>query len=72
MPLLRERGTYHDGDLLFTWTAGQNSALDTDTVRAGRDVGNITVQRGGEDVVYDVTFAFVYHAFHNGRRIVTR
>jgi hypothetical protein len=24
-----------------------------------------------QDVVYDVTFAFVYHAFHPDRRIIT-
>jgi len=30
----------------------------------------VTVQRAGEDVVHDVTFA--YHAFHgNDKRIVT-
>jgi len=71
MPMLRTKGTHRDGELLFTWTAGQNSALDADTLRDGRDVGNVAVQRAGEDVVYDVTFAFVYHAFHAGRRIVT-
>jgi hypothetical protein len=71
MPMLRGKGTHRDGDLLFTWSAGQNSALDADTVHQGRDVGNITVQRAGADVVYDVTFAFVYHVFHGGRRIVT-
>jgi len=71
MPMLRDKGTHRDGDLLFTWSAGQNSALDADTVHQGRDVGNITVQRAGADVVYDVTFAFVYHVFHGGRRIVT-
>lgn len=76
MPLIREKGRIEDGDLMLAWTAGQNSALDADTIRNGRDVGNVTVQRkaaGGkwDDVVYDVTFAFVYHAFHGGKRIVT-
>lgn len=71
MPMLRDKGRFEDGGLVFTWTAGQNSALDTERIRDGRDVGNVTVQRGGEDMVYDVTFAFVYHAFHGGKRIVT-
>ena len=55
------------GDLLLTWEAGQSSALDTRKIDQGRDVGNILVRRktGGElvDVPYDVTFAFVFHAF---------
>lgn len=72
MPLLREKGSYQDAGLKFTWTAGQNSALDSSRIRKGRDVGNVTVQRDGKDVVYDVTFAFVYHAFHDGKQIVTK
>ncbi len=75
MPLIRKKGKIEDGKLILSWTAGQNSALDSRRIRKGRDVGNITVQRkaaGGklEDVVYDVTFAFVYHAFHKGKKIV--
>ncbi len=64
MPLLRRRGTIGKGGLVLTWTAGQNSALDTGTIAEGRDVGYVVVQRGGRDVVHDVTFAFVFHAFH--------
>ena len=55
------------GDLVLTWEAGQNSALDTRSIPEGRDVGNVVVQRQGsdgqEDVPYDTTFAFVFHAF---------
>ena len=69
MPLLRKQGMHRDDGLTFTWTAGQNSALDDSKMRNGRDVGNIAVQRGGKDVVYDVTFTFVYNAFHGGKRI---
>ena len=65
--LLRESGEIRTGDLVIRWEAGQASALDAATVGGGRDVGNVTVQRraGGrvEDVPYDVTFAFVFHAF---------
>jgi hypothetical protein len=52
---------------VLTWEAGQNSALDTRTISDGREVGNVVVQRqssdGPEDVAYDLTFAFVFHAF---------
>ena len=55
-------------DLVLTWEPGQNSALDSRTISEGRDVGNVLVQRktsdGLEDEVYDVTFAFVFNAFH--------
>ena len=65
--LVREKGRIEDGDLVITWEAGQNSALDTRTIAEGRDVGNVLVQRRGDgglaDIPYDVTFAFVFHAF---------
>ena len=68
LPLLRKKGKIIKGDLVLSWEAGQNSALDTRVIRRGRDVGNVVVQRrngdGFEDVVHDVTFAFVFHAFH--------
>ncbi len=68
-------GVLKDGDLEISWTAGQNSALDNGLIAKGRDVGNIVVQRvndAGErdDIVYDVTFAFVYHAFIENGEIV--
>lgn len=75
LPLIREKGRIIDGDLLLSWKPGQSSALDSPAIREGRDVGNVTVQRQSgdklEDTVYDVTFAFVYHAFHQDRKIVT-
>jgi hypothetical protein len=65
--LLRERGEVRTDDLVIRWEAGQASALDAPTIGGGRDVGNVVVQRklgdGYEDVPYDVTFAFVFHAF---------
>jgi hypothetical protein len=67
LDLLREKGRIESGDLVLIWEAGQNSALDTRTIADGRDVGNVVVQRlgsdGPEDVAYDLTFAFVFHAF---------
>ena len=69
LPKLRKGGEIKDGDILLTWRAGQNSALDTRRIDQGRDVGSVVVQRrdaGGtyRDIPYDVTFAFVFHAFH--------
>ncbi|MBT4220467.1 MAG: DUF3179 domain-containing protein [Rhodospirillaceae bacterium] len=64
LPLLRDKGSIRAGDLEIRWQAGQNSALDASTIAKGRDVGNVVVMRNGKDVVHDVTFAFVFHAFH--------
>ncbi len=65
---LREAGTIETSSHIMTWKAGQNSALDTQDIARGRDVGNVIVQQKGEggleDAVHDVTFAFVFEAFH--------
>ncbi|MBP0480974.1 DUF3179 domain-containing protein [Sagittula salina] len=46
------------------WTPGQASALDSDRIAAGRDVGSIRVRDAtGRDVPHDVLFAFAFHAF---------
>ena len=70
MKLLAEKKTLKLDDVEISWTAGQNSALDDTKISKGRDVGNVTVQKntasGPQDVVYDVTFAFVANAFHPG------
>lgn len=75
MTLVRARGKLDAGDLVISWQAGQNSALDTSVIPKGRDVGNIVVQRRGNgalaDVVHDIPFAFAFHAFHPGGRIYT-
>ncbi|MCP4316824.1 MAG: DUF3179 domain-containing protein [Hyphomicrobiales bacterium] len=60
---VREEGPIERQGLKIAWEKGQASALDSSRISAGRDVGNITVQRGGKDVPYDVTFAFVANAF---------
>jgi len=65
LPLLREKGTVETGDgVTLTWMAGQASALDARQVAEGRDVGTVVVQRDGEDIPYDLVFAFVFFAFH--------
>ena len=70
LPLLRRQGSIAKGNLSLVWEAGQNSALDTRRIASGRDVGNVVVRRRkgdkDEDVIYDVTFAFVFNAFHPG------
>jgi len=69
LPLLSSKGviTLEQG-MEISWQAGQNSALDSHQISKGRDVGNIVVrQRHGDlwqDVAHDITFAFVFHAFH--------
>jgi len=67
LALLRRKGTIERGDLVIKWEAGQASALDQQTIAAGRDVGNVVVQRRGkdslQDLPHDVTFAFAFHAF---------
>ena len=73
LALLRDRERLEVGNIELRWIAGQNSALDTAEIAKGRDVGNVLVQRrsgdGLNDIPYDVTFAFVFHAFHPDRPI---
>jgi hypothetical protein len=69
LDLLREQRRVVLGDVTLSWREGQNSALDTSTIQSGRDVGNVIAQRRSpdgavEDIPYDITFAFVVHAFH--------
>jgi hypothetical protein len=68
LDLLMRRGRIEAGDLVLTWETGQTSPLDTAAIGEGRDIGNVVVQRrtehGLEDAVYDVSFAFAFHAFH--------
>lgn len=68
LPLLAKKGKISQDAFTIEWKAGQASALDTSSISKGRDVGNIIVRaKNGEkwgDIAYDVTFAFVVHAFH--------
>ncbi len=67
LALVRHKGKIESGELVIRWEPGQASALDKRTIPAGRDVGNVIVQRrvndGFIDIPYDVTFAFAFHAF---------
>ncbi len=61
---LRDAQKVTEAGLTIDWTAGQASALDTDKIADGRDVGTIRVRDGqGRDVPHDVMFAFAFHAF---------
>jgi hypothetical protein len=76
LDFLRRKGEIRERDLILRWEPGQNSALDKGTVAAGRDIGNVVVQRERDgvrtDVPYDVTFAFAFHAFRPNSPIHTR
>lgn len=63
---LRQRQTIKLEGYELYWRAGQASALHSGTISEGRDVGTVSVKRivDGSDAAYDVTFAFVAHAFH--------
>ncbi len=73
MKLLSQRKKLKVSNVTLSWSAGQNSSLDTSRISQGRDVGNVVVQvdsaNGPRDIVYDVTFAFVIKAFSPGVKI---
>ena len=61
---LAEEGTVTEEGVTLTWAAGQASALDTDRIGTGKDVGNVRVRdAAGNDIAHDVMFAFAFHAF---------
>ncbi len=61
---LREVEELTEEGVTITWTSGQASALDTDAIAKGKDVGTIRVRdASGADVPHDVMFAFAFHAF---------
>ncbi len=61
---LAEAGRIDEGGVTLSWSAGQASALDTDVIARGRDVGTVRVRDGaGADLPHDVMFAFAFHAF---------
>jgi len=64
MERLRVEGEVNEAGVVISWRAGQASALDSERISAGRDVGSIRVKdRSGADLAHDVMFAFAYHAF---------
>ncbi|MGQ0485475.1 MAG: DUF3179 domain-containing protein [Hyphomicrobiales bacterium] len=72
LELLRQHGRIAKHGLTLTWHEGQASALDSPIIAEGAESGTVIVQRNGEDVPYDVTFAFVLKAFHPDVTIMTQ
>lgn len=64
-------GSYENSGYSISWTEGVASALDRAKIADGKDVGAVRVMKDGKDVVHDVTFAFVAHAFHPETPIIT-
>ena len=57
-------GEIEENDVILSWSAGQSSALDSQDIGLGRDVGTVRVRdTAGNDLAHDVMFAFAYHAF---------
>jgi hypothetical protein len=64
LDLLRQRKALRAaGGLILQWEPGQATALGERNIAEAGDIGNVIVQRNGEDVVHDVTFLFSFHAF---------
>lgn len=61
---LAEAGTLTEAGVTLSWRAGQASALDSDRIGQGRDIGSVRVRdAAGRDLPHDVLFAFAFHAF---------
>lgn len=65
------KAVFEKNGYTVSWTEGVASALDRAKISDGKDVGAVRVMKDGRDVVHDVTFAFVAHAFHPETPIVT-
>lgn len=64
MSRLAKEGTITEAGITLIWADTQASALDTDAIGKGRDVGAIRVKNEkGKDFAHDVLFAFAFHAF---------
>jgi len=61
---LRAAGRLEEAGVVLTWTEGQASALSTQEIAEGHEVGNVAVAApDGAPVVHEVVFAFAFHAF---------
>ena len=61
---LRDEGPVTEAGFTLSWSEGQASALDSEQIARGREVGTVRVRdAAGRDVPHDVMFAFAYHAF---------
>ncbi|WP_224824566.1 DUF3179 domain-containing protein [Cognatishimia sp. MH4019] len=64
-PLTRlQEGSVDEAGVSISWSAGQASALDSERIGQGKDVGTVRVRdAAGNDLPHDVMFAFAFHAF---------
>ena len=74
---IRLRGPVTVDDVELEWRSGQSSAVDSEQIAKGRDVGTVSAFEKSPTGVrraipYDVTFAFVAHAFHPTVAIVQK
>lgn len=60
---LRRDGTVEVDGLQISWQPGLRSVLDTADIESGREIGSVTVTRNGQNIVHELTFAFVVGAF---------
>lgn len=61
---LSEAGQLTEEGISFSWVEGQASALDSASLGAGKEVGNVRVQDAeGNDLPHDLMFAFAFNAF---------
>ncbi|MGX1500784.1 hypothetical protein ACSSV1_005853 [Labrenzia sp. MBR-25] len=58
------KGGFQQEGYRIDYSEGVASALDSKTIGEGRETGTVRVTKDGKDVVHDLTFAFVAHAFH--------
>jgi hypothetical protein len=72
LAFLAERGRIEHDGVVFSWRAGQTSALGSADIAKGREVGNVEVaDAAGAALVHDITFAFVLHAFVKDAVVLT-
>ena len=75
-PLTRvaKEGVIKEKGYTIEWAEGMASAMDTNDISKGREVGEIRVKDAqGNDVPHDVAFAFAFHAFFpNGEWMLGR
>lgn len=60
---LARAGRLTEAEVTLSWEQGVASALDTEEIGKGRDIGSVRVRDvQGRDVPHDVMFAFAFHA----------
>lgn len=60
---LRRDGRIELEGVEIAWVPGVRSVLDSGDIENGREIGSVTVSRDGENLVHELTFAFVVRAF---------